>query len=311
MRFVNIILRFVRYSDRIIAKVKYMDIKKFVLSFYENAEGDFHITHITEPKEALSLHSHDYFQIYYISSGKLLHHLEVSTAELAAGDVFILPPNVPHYIEKIGDQVDFYSLSFMPVYFQSARESNKLVLDFLYFLKSQPFADIHPKFMLCYEDAVFSEMLIKRIMEEFTDKKPGKDELIKECVSALLSIFARAYFEQRAEILISEENRLLVMHSIEYAKNHLDEDLTLSEIVRRSAMSKTCFCTIFNSIVGMPFKEYLNRCRIEKAAELIASGEKISAAANSCGYSEFSTFYRNFKKYMGMSPSEFKNKNNA
>lgn len=288
-----------------------MDIKKFVLSFYKNATEDFHITRISEPKEALSLHSHDYFQIYYIKSGKLLHHLEVSDAYLAAGDVFILPPDIPHYIEKSGDRVDFYSLSFTPGYFQSARESNKLVLDFLYYLKSQPLSDIHPKFVLSYEDAVFSETLIKRIMEEFTSKKAGKDELIKECVSALLSIFARGYFEQKAEILISEESRLLVMHSIEYVKNHLDEDLTLSEIVRRSAMSKTCFCTIFNSIVGMSFKEYLNRCRIEKAAELIASGEKVSAAAGCCGFSEFSTFYRNFKKYMGVSPSEFKKKNNS
>ena len=146
-------------------------------------------------------------------------------------------------------------------------------------------------------------------MEEFEGKKTGKDELIKECVSALLSIFARAYFEQRAEALISEENRLLVMHSIEYIKNHLDEDITLSEIVRRSAMSKTSFCSIFNSIVGMPFKEYLNRLRIERAAELIVSGEKICVVGNCCGYSEFSTFYRNFKKYKGMSPSEFKSKN--
>ena len=151
-------------------------------------------------------------------------------------------------------------------------------------------------------------MLVKRIMDEFAGEKAGKDEVIKECLSVLLSIFARVYFEQRAEILISEENRQLVMHSIEYIKNHFDEDLTLSEIVHRSAMSKTCFCAIFNSIVGMSFKEYLNRYRIDRAAELIAEGGKISVAANCCGYGDFSTFYRNFKKYMGMSPAEFANK---
>lgn len=285
-----------------------MDIKKFVLSYYKNATDDFHIMRISEPKEALKLHAHDYFQIYYIHSGKILHHIEGSVAELATGDVFILPPNVAHYIEKLDGDVDFYSLSFMPDYFQSIKESNKLLLDFLYYLRTQSLESIHPKFTLSYEDMVFAEMLVKRIMEEFVGEKAGKDELIKECVSALLSIFARVYFEQRAEILISEENRQLVMHSVEYIKNHFDEEITLSEIVHRSAMSKTCFCTIFNSIVGMPFKEYLNRYRIDRAAELIAEGEKISAAANCCGYSDFSTFYRNFKKHLGMSPSEFANK---
>ena len=116
-------------------------------------------------------------------------------------------------------------------------------------------------------------------------------------------------FEENDAALVAKENRQLVMHSIEYVKNHFDEELSLSEIVHRSAMSKTSFCTIFNSIFGMPFKEYLNRYRIDRAAELIASGEKISTAASYCGFSDFSTFYRNFKKYMGMSPSQFAGKN--
>ncbi|MBE6712338.1 MAG: helix-turn-helix transcriptional regulator [Ruminococcaceae bacterium] len=101
------------------------------------------------------------------------------------------------------------------------------------------------------------------------------------------------------------------MHSIEYIKNHFDDEITLGEMVRRSAMSKTNFCTIFSSITGMPFKEYLNRYRIERAAELIAAGEKVSVAGNFCGYGDFSTFYRDFKKYMAMSPSEFAKKNKA
>lgn len=126
--------------------------------------------------------------------------------------------------------VDFYSLSFTTDYFQNIKENNKLLPDFLYYLRTQSLTNIQPKF-------------------------------------------------------------------------------TLSEIVHRSAISKTSFCTIFHSIVGMPFKEYLNRYRIERAAELLAEGAKISAAASCCGYSDFSTFYRNFKKHMGVSPSEFAHKN--
>ncbi len=305
MRFVSIILRFVRCYVIMALKVKYMDIKKFVLSYYKNATEDFHITRISEPEEALKRHSHEYFQIYYIHSGRLLHHVQSGTAELATGDVFILPPNIPHYIEKLDNNVDFYSLSFMPNYFQSIKESNKLLLDFLYYLKTETFEKIQPKFTLSYEDMFFSEMLVKRIMEEFTSKKAGKDEIIKECVSVLLSVFARVYFEQKAEILVSEENKQLVMHCIEYIKNHFDEEITLSEMVRLSAMSKTCFCSIFKSITGTSFKNYLNEYRIEKAVELILAEEKISAVSIHCGYSDFSTFYRNFKKYKGISPYAF------
>ena len=286
-----------------------MNVKKFVLSYYKNATDDFHITRISSPKEALNLHSHNYFQIYYVISGRIAHHLENSTAELSSGDIFILPPNQPHYIETPAGDVDFYSLSFMPDYFQTVKEANKLVLDFLFYLQTEDAEKIEPRIPLPYEDAIFVRTLLERILTEFSGSKTGKNEIIKETVSVLLSLFARAYFEKNAAILVAKENRQLVMHSIEYIKKHFDEEITLSEIIRRSAMSKTSFCAIFHSIVGMPFKEYLNRCRIEKAAEMIALGEKISVACACCGYSDFSTFYRNFKKYMELSPSKFANKN--
>jgi AraC-like DNA-binding protein len=282
-----------------------MNIKKFVLTYYENATDDFHIIRITEPHEALKLHTHDYYQIYFVQSGGILHHLEGSTAHLLAGDVFILPPGVPHYIEKKDVEVDFYSLSFTPAYFQSAKESNKLLLDFLYYLKAQPMGSIQPKLTLSYDDMNFTRVLVGRILQEFNGKKAGKDEIIRECVSVLLSVFAGAYFEQKAEVLVSEENKNLVLHSIEYIKNHFDEEITLAEVVHLSAMSKTSFCSLFKSITGTSFKDYLNRYRIDRATEYLSAGEKISTVSLRCGYGDFSTFYRNFKKYKGISPHEF------
>ena len=103
-----------------------MDIKKFVLSYYKNATADFYINRVKAPKEALALHTHDYFQIYYIHSGKLLHHLEGSVAELAPGDVFILPPNVAHYIEKLDGDVDLRSVALATSGFTGADLSNLL-----------------------------------------------------------------------------------------------------------------------------------------------------------------------------------------
>ena len=285
-----------------------MDVKKFVLSYYKNAADGFHIARFTAPKEALKPHNHEYFQIYYVVGGIITHHLDTGTATLSAGDIFILPPNKPHYIETEGKGVDFYSMSFMPDYFMSVKDGNKLILDFLSYLRTANEEKIEPKVTLYPADAVFLKALFERIMAEFTGDKAGKKEIIKEAVSVVLSLFARVYFENNATALASKENRRLVMHSIEYIKNHFDEELTLSDIAKRSAMSKTSFCTIFSSIVGESFKDYLNRVRIERAAELIKEGERITSAASLCGYGELSTFYRNFKKYMYVSPSEFAKK---
>lgn len=57
------------------------------------------------------------------------------------------------------------------------------------------------------------------------------------------------------------------------------------------------------------FNNYLNICRVKKATEYIKDGYKITAIYGLCGYTDFSTFYRNFKKIMGVTPMEFKKNN--
>ena len=280
-----------------------MDVKDIVLSYYRDATRDFHITRITTPQGALKLHRHPYFQVYYVVRGSLIHHVGQLRATLNAGDVFILPPDRPHYIEAPGQDVDFYSMSFTPDYFQNTRESNKLVLDLLYYLKAEE--RIQPKLTLRFEDITLTELLLKRIAEEFSGKLAGKSEIIRECVSVILSVFARVYFEENAQALKTEQNKQAVLHCIGYIKNLFDEELTLSGMVRLSAMSKTSFCTIFADITGTSFKDHLNRCRVEKAVEYLQAGEKVSSAGIRCGYNDLSTFYRNFKKYKGISPHAY------
>lgn len=80
---------------------------------------------------------------------------------------------------------------------------------------------------------------------------------------------------------------------------------SLNAFAFRSAMSKTCFCVLFKNITGVSFHRFLNTCRVKKATEMIRGGEKITTASMLCGYEHFSTFYRNFKEIMGVSPSQY------
>ena len=121
--------------------------------------------------------SPEYYQIYYVLSGKLVHHVEDFSAVLLGGDVFILPPNVPHCIEKRDKSVDFYSLSFMPEYFSGIRESNKLIADFLYYLKTASQKAILPKFNLPHDDGLFVDTILRRIMYEFDSEKKERRSL--------------------------------------------------------------------------------------------------------------------------------------
>ena len=283
-----------------------MDIKKFVLSYYSNATEYFHIKEITKPKEALSLHSHEYYQIYYLKSGKLIHHLGCGCAELKARDVFIIPPNLPHYIEKASKDVCFYSISFMPRYIAEIIHSNKFVADFIHCITDLSSEGVEPSLTLMSEDIALADALVLKIMQEFLGGMTGSDALIKSSLSLLLSIFARAYLDEQFNNMKFASERETVLHCLGYIKNHLSEKITLDEVAKRTAMSKSAFCESFRKVTGETFNNYLNRERVEAAAVLIKSGKLVFEAAMKVGYGDPSTFYRNFRKHFGVSPSEYK-----
>ena len=282
-----------------------MDVRKFVLSYYSNATEDFHINEITHPSGALTLHSHGYFQIYYLKVGRLIHHLENSSAELSAGDVFIIPPDLSHYVERASQELKFYSISFMPSFLEDIGRTNKFVKDFIHYLEQLTKENIAPSLSLEDGDSLFADALVQKIMKEFTGDKTGKEAIIKSAVGLLLSIFARSYFNEKCESIRIRSEREAIMHCIAYINNHISEEMTLEDMAKKTAMSKTSFCKAFFSVVGESFKKYLNRKRVENAARLIKGGESVTVASRLSGYSDFSTFYRNFKKVFGVSPREY------
>ncbi len=282
-----------------------MDIRKFVLSYYENATGELYVDALENPKNALQLHQHAYFQIYFVAKGSLIHHIDSRSAELSSGDVFILPPNTPHYITVTGRPLLFYSVSFLPSFIEKERKFNRLADDFLHALVSDKPHRIHAKLNLPHNELLFTEEIFKRIGKEFKEKQTGYEDFIRACLFSLITLFARIYLEENPEAMTLEWKKQTALHCIEYLHNHYDEPITLEDMEKRFAMSKTSFCALFTSVTGMPFKEYLNTYRVKKAASLLREGEKPGIVASMCGFGDFSTFYRNFVKKMSLSPSAY------
>ncbi len=284
-----------------------MDIKNFVLSYYKNSAQDFHIQKVEKVVDAQKPHTHDYFQIYYIAKGSLTHYLGNSSSHLSHGDMFIIPPNTTHHIIPYPDTV-FYSFSFMSDFLGEQTKANRLALNFLRIIQSSDEKKIRAKISLNSENILYIESIMEHILDEFEEKPHGYDETIRAYSIILITMLERAYLDTVEHELPNyfESNKQYVLHCIEYIQNNFADDLSLEEMSKRSTLSKSSFCTIFYNLTGKSFNNYLNMCRIKKATEYIKKGYKITAVYGLCGYNDFSTFYRNFKKIMGVSPKEYK-----
>lgn len=237
-----------------------------------------------------------------------MHHIENKSSLLNQGDMFIIPPGKTHYIAPEPDTV-FYAFSFMPNLLGEQNQNNRLALNFLRNLQTDK--NIHPKITVESEDIFYIETVMERMLSEFNTKPIGFSEVIHSYAILLITVLARNYYEKEKSNISDyfESNKQFVLHCIKYIENNFTDNICLNEISKRSAMSKSSFCKLFSELTGHSFNNYLNICRIKKATELIKSGYKITAVYGLCGYNDFSTFYRNFRKITGVSPKVYKRNN--
>ena len=97
-----------------------------------------------------------------------------------------------------------------------------------------------------------------------------------------------------------------VLEMIDYVKNNYEEKISISDLSQKLAYSESMLNKKFKSEMHITFNEYLIRYRINKAIYLLQNTDyNITEIAYKCGYSSPKYFSRVFKKYLGMSPSDF------
>ncbi|MGH2645298.1 MAG: helix-turn-helix domain-containing protein, partial [Chitinophagaceae bacterium] len=138
-------------------------------------------------------------------------------------------------------------------------------------------------------------------------------------LASLMSIFDILSSSTEYELLASpdfannpdrkESNRLGAV--MEYIMRNFDEDISLPKAASMANMGLTTFCNFFKENYRVTFVEYLNLVRVGHACKLLYQSEQtIAQIAYSCGFSTLANFNRQFKKYKGTTPSEYRNKLN-
>lgn len=90
---------------------------------------------------------------------------------------------------------------------------------------------------------------------------------------------------------------------------YLNPELKLSDIANKLNTSSFVLSYLFNQHMGTSFYDYINNLRVENFKQRAKNGETklytLDALATRCGYNSRTTFFRNFKKATGMTPSEY------
>ncbi|EKQ57577.1 MULTISPECIES: response regulator [unclassified Clostridium] len=111
------------------------------------------------------------------------------------------------------------------------------------------------------------------------------------------------------EIIDKHENRInshMINKIIQYIHDHYDEQLTLAEVSKLFNFNYSYLSAYFSSHNEEGFNEFLNKIRIKKACDFLKQDIPISDISSMVGYSDHSYFCKVFKKFTGLTPSNFR-----
>jgi len=153
----------------------------------------------------------------------------------------------------------------------------------------------------------------KHVLAELDGGGTGSIEVANRLVDVLFLHAVRALLDESAETVNSGWLAAIRDQQIGRALAAIHGSphwsWTVQSLARHVAMSRTTFAARFRELVGEPPQHYVTRLRINAAAvRLRSSRDKLSTVAADAGYRSLASFQRSFKRHMGKTPGEYRDR---
>ena len=265
---------------------------------------NFKIFHIRDKKDIkFEYHHHDFSKIVILIDGDLTYYIEGKAYILKPWDILFVNKNEIHkpvvnpnkYYERI---VIWLNPDFMAKY---AQGNNNLLKCFEVAIKNN-----YNLLRLNMKSIDIIKNLIQDIQNCNNSNEFGS-EILKESLFVQLMVLMNRLF------LNSDKNRDIediqydktIEGVLNYINSNLENDLSIDTIASEFFISKYYLMRKFKNQIGSSIHNYVVQKRLILARSLISDGLSMSSVCSRCGFNDYSSFVRSFKKVYGVSPSNY------
>ena len=254
--------------------------------------------------------SSPFIRLYYIKQGRAVLHLPEGDMEATAGHMYLIPSYVPHSYE-CEPGFDFYYLFV----FQWLERGVSVfqAYDFPYQVRSneatqllfENYCNLYPQLNLPSEDA-----------DKF-DAHPSYREYVQAYMQ--MAHYERLQLHGLVEILFSyfvkHAKPRAVMNDcrmaglMKYVQEHMEEPLSTEELAQHACVTKCHLIRMFRSALGMTPLRYITQCKVQYAQTLLLRTDlSVRQVGKAVGFKDISYFIRLFRRQLGFTPQEYREK---
>ncbi len=269
--------------------------------FSRNSSVDIEVRRIYNPLQGD--YRVGYYEIDLIERGRVEVYYGRGRMLMPPGSFFVASSDDTLYVRSVsgGDRVSVLQMRFSENYFPRD------------FLKLQMCASLRPFIGQIaegfYGEDVNEYIQLHRWLGKMNDMGPLEQfslllrTMMRISRMSSLKIFPSMRWLDTANIPVDS----IVDRANAYMKERISEPVRLAEMARTAGMTVPSFCRFYKKKTGMPPMSYLNKLRIEKACGLLESTDKpIKEIVAMCGYADSNFFIRVFKREMGMTMSQYR-----
>lgn len=157
-----------------------------------------------------------------------------------------------------------------------------------------------------FDDFEYARQCVSLPVVEYMLKPIVRSEVEKVLKRVVDELNKRASDDKCAEQEETALNSFEIQKIVSYLKNNYkDSTINLASVAQQFGFNACYLSRKFKKEMGVSFLEYLMKCRMEQAIELKKNNLKMFETANEVGIPDPNYFGRCFKKYTGISYSEY------
>lgn len=246
-------------------------------------------------------HYHPEYELTFIVNGKGQRYVGDNFTSFFAGDLVLLPPNLPH--TWAGVPMENEEQQAVVVQFTAKMIEHLAIFpEMSNILKLFSTADRGLVFQHNRLIAtLFEEIIAIQGINRWLTLIQLLNTLSKQKSSPIATL---QYFNQWGSIQQERINKVM-----RFVHNNFQHSIRLKEVAKAHFLSISAFCKFFKQATGYTFSDFVNEVRIANACLQLMDNEKsIATIANSCGYESLTYFNRVFLKKMKCTPLKYRQK---
>ncbi len=249
--------------------------------------------HVVQKRKISPMHYHNDYELYLLLDGNVKYFIGDEVFDLQKGNLIFVPKGFLH----MTDSEECLHNERLLINFESSVFSDDM-LPVLEDLTNSKLIYIAENNLHTIKD-IFNQILV----EDKSDKK-YKNIMIENLIKYLLIMLCR--LRTNTPLRFNEKDEFMYKIS-EYISNNLSEDLSLSSISHKFALSEGHLSRKFKAVMGTGLNEYIRYVRIVNGERLLIETDfSVTEISERCGFNDSNYFSTAFKNIIGTSPLKYR-----